>query len=115
MALIGVKVALICVEMAWIDGEMVPGVCLACQELTGTLHSHVDVGVAFCRLVEAWGELSLCDKTPPQRNTNINQSRCVSTCVGVWQGAGYREGGEGWRNRIHITFIDLMHCMNFKP
>ena len=82
--------ALICVNMARISGEMVPGVCLACQELTGTLHSHVDVGVAFSRLVEARGELCLCDKAPLKCNTNQSQSGWV------WgAGGGHnREGGE---------------------
>ena len=87
MALIGVNMALICVNMARISGEMVPGVCLACQELTGTLHSHVDVGVAFSRLVEARGELSLCDKAPPQCNTeSVSEGVCVGRLCG-------REGG----------------------
>ena len=93
--------ALICVNMARISGEMVPGVCLACQELTGTLHSHVDVGVAFSRLVEARGELSLCDKAPPQCNMNQSQSVCVwGDCV-AGRGVQRRRRGMEESNMNH--------------
>ena len=101
MALIGVKVARICVNVAWISGEMVPGVCLACQELTGTLHSHVDVGVAFSRLVEARGELSLCDKAPLKCNMNQSQRVCVwGDCV-AGRGVQRRRRGMEESNMNH--------------
>ena len=72
-----------------------------CQELTGTLHSHADVGGAFSRLVEARGEPSLCDKTPLKCNMNQSQSGCVGGDCVAGRGVQRRRRGMEESNMNH--------------